>query len=451
MLAPMQRSDFGNDFTWGVASAAFQIEGAWDVDGKTPSVWDVAGQRGRIDGGPVGNDAIDFYHRYPEDLDLIRDLGFGANRFSVSWPRILPNGGSTPNPAGIAFYDRVIDAMLERGLEPWLTLHHWDLPQALWNAGGWGSRATIRAFARLAEVCADAFGDRVKHWMVFNEPASVASHLLIGVFGRRGFYPKATLRSVHHMNLAIAEAGRVLRDRLPAGADIGTTNIIVPVRPYEPTDERTARRKAALEALTNDIFVDPAGGLGYPFHKTKVLKLLEPAVRDGDLEAATFHFDFLGLQYYGPLSLNPTKVPGLGPIPSMGFAANAEVKVRSDIGVATDPEGLFHVLRRYADHPSADRLVVTESGLGLQDRLVDGQVLDDVRIWYVREHLRSVLRAKQEGVPVDGFFSWSYADNIEWVFGRRPRFGLVYVDYEDDYRRVPKKSALWFRDFLAEG
>ena len=135
----------------------------------------------------------------------------------------------------------------------------------------------------------------------------------------------------------------------------------------------------------------------------------------------------------------------------MGFAANAEVKVRSDIGVATDPEGLFHVLRRYADHPSADRLVVTESGLGLQDRLVDGQVLDDVRIWYVREHLRSVLRAKQEGVPVDGFFSWSYADNIEWVFGRRPRFGLVYVDYDDDYRRIPKRSALWFRDFLAEG
>lgn len=444
----MLRADFGDDFTWGVASAAFQIEGAWDVDGKAPSVWDAAGHRGRIDGGPVGDDAIDFFHRYPEDIALIDELGFGANRLSISWPRVLGDGRGPVNPKGIDFYQRVIDACLERGIEPWLTVHHWDLPLALHEQGGWADRSIIEPFARLAEVCGDAFGDRVKHWMVFNEPASVAGHLLIGGFGRRGLYPKRTLRSVHHMNLAIAEAGRRLREVLPTGAQIGTTNVIMPVRPYHPVDARTRRRKEAIEALANGIFLDPAGGRGYPFAATRVLKLLEPAVLDGDLEAATFRFDFLGVQYYGPLALEGPRLPGLGALPTPTLRG-AEVRLRSDIGVPADPDGLYEVLRTYAGHPIADRLVVTESGLGLQDRLVEGRVRDDVRIWYVREHLRAVLRARREGVPVDGFFHWSYADNIEWFFGRRPRFGLVYVDYDDDHRRIPKDSARWFQRFLA--
>ncbi len=444
----MRAADFGTDFTWGVASAAWQVEGAWDLHGKRPSVWDEAGRRGRIAGGRVGDDAIDFYHRYPEDIALIKELGFGANRFSISWPRIMGDGDGPPNQKGIDFYHRVIDACLEAGIEPWATVHHWDMPQALYAKGGWGQRAVIEPFARLAEVCADAFGDKVKHWMVFNEPASVASHLLIGGYGRRGLYPRHTLRCVHHMNLATAEAGRRMRAILPAGSQIGTTNIITLARPYEPTDERTRRRKAAIEALTSDMFIDPAGGLGYPFEKNRLLRWMEPAILDGDLEAATFRFDFMGLQYYGPLVLKPTGIPLVGAIPSFSLP-DPEVKLRSDIGIPADPEGLYHVLRRYAAHPAADRLHVTESGLGLRDRVHDGEIHDDVRIWYVREHLRSVLRAKQEGVPVDGFFHWSYADNIEWFFGRRPRFGLVYVDYDDGFRRIPKQSARWFQGFLA--
>lgn len=442
----MQRSDFGDDFVWGVASAAYQVEGAWDLDGKRPSVWDEAGKRGRIAGGRVGDDAIDFYHRFPEDLDLIRDLGFRANRFSLSWPRLLGDGHGPANPKGIDFYNRVIDGCLERGIEPWVTVHHWDMPQALYEAGGWSERSIIEPFARLCELAAESFGDRVAHWMVFNEPASVASHLLIGGYGRRGLYPKRTLRSVHHMNLASAEGARRMRERLPAGTEIGTTNIITPARPYEGGNARTRRRKASIEALTSDMFIDPAGGRGYPFGTNRLLEWLKPAVLDGDLESATFRYDFMGIQYYGPVVLKP--LPVVGAVPALGIP-HAEVKLKSDIGIAADPEGLYWVLQKYRDHPAADRLVVTEVGLGLQDRLRDGEVNDEVRIWYLREHLRSVLRAREDGVPVDGFFHWSYADNIEWFFGRRPRFGLVYVDYENDFARVPKASAHWFRDFLA--
>lgn len=441
----MQRSDFGDDFTWGVASAAYQVEGAWDVDGKKPSLWDEAGRKGRIAGGRVGDDAIDFYHRFPDDIALIDSLGFGANRFSLSWPRLYGDGHGPLNPKGVDFYNRVIDTCLEHGVEPWVTVHHWDMPQALYAVGGWANRSIVETFAEFAAVCAEQFGDRVKKWMVFNEPGSVASHLLIGGYGRRGLYPRHTLRCVHHMNLASAEAGRRMREILPATAEIGTTHIITLARPYAPTDERTRRRKAAIEALTSDMFIDPAGGLGYPFEKNRLLKLMEPAIADGDLEAATFHYDFLGIQYYGPVVLK--ELPLVGAIPTMSVP-NPEVKLRSDIGIPADPEGLYWALHKYREHPAADRLVVTEAGLGLQDRLVEGEVNDDVRIWYLREHLRWVLRARQDGIPVDGFFHWSYADNIEWFFGRRPRFGLVYIDYEDDFRRIPKASARWFQDFL---
>lgn len=447
----MKRSDFGDDFTWGVASAAFQIEGAWDVDGKAPSVWDMLGHSGRILGGAVGDDAIDFYNRYESDIALIRDLGFNANRFSISWPRILGDGtpGSPVNNAGIDFYNRVIDATLDAGLEPWVTVHHWDMPEAILRQGGWANRdAVLEPFVRLAEVCAESFGDRVTNWMVFNEPASVASHLVAGMYGRRGFYPVRTLRCVHHMNLAIAAGARRMRELLPADAQIGTTNIIAPARPYAPADRATQKRKSAIEALTSDMFIDPAGGLGYPFERNRVLNLMKPAIADGDVEACAFHFDFLGIQYYGPVPLSDKPLPLVGSLPTTKIPG-AEVNLRSDIGIPTDPEGLGYVLRRYAHHPIADRLVVTESGLGAQDRLDGDRVHDDVRIWHTRRHLEAVLDARRDGVPVDGFFQWSYADNIEWFFGRRPRFGIVYVDYDDDYRRVPKDSAKWFKAFLA--
>lgn len=444
----MQRADFGDDFTWGVASASFQIEGAPHADGKRPSIWDEMVRLDRV-AGQGGDQGIQFYDRYPEDLALISELGFDANRISLSWPRLMGDGRDPWNAKGAAFYDRVIDRMLELGLEPWVTVHHWDLPLALWNEGAWTRRGIIDDFAAFAEKCAEHFGDRVKHWMVFNEPFSVIASVVAGMHERRGPHPGKALRSVHHMNLACAEAGRRMRAVLGDDAQIGTTNVMSVVHPYEPTDERTAKRKRALEALMVDIFLDPAGGLGYPFEATKLLAPLKRHILDGDLEAATFRYDFMGVQYYGPL-VGLRQVPLLGPTPLLSVP-DGEVRIRSEVGVPLDPEGLLWTLRKYAHHPAADRLVITEGGFGCQDRLVDGRVRDDIRIWSYRRHLEVVLEARADGIPIDGYFAWSYADNIEWYLGRRPRFGLVYVDYDDDYRRIPKDSARWFQSLLTAG
>ena len=441
----MQRSDFGDDFTWGVASASFQIEGAPTAGGKRPSIWDDVVRRGRV-AGAGGDQGIQFYDRYEQDIDLIGSLGFGANRISLSWPRLMGDGRGPWNPEGAAFYDRVIDRILERGMQPWVTVHHWDMPLELWKQGAWTRRGIVEDFASFAEKCAEHFGDRVKHWMVFNEPFSVAGQVLLGLNGRRGLHFDAMLRSTHHINLACAEAGRRMRAALPADAQVGSTNVLSVVHPYEPTDERTAKRKRTLEALSCDIHMDPAGGRGYPFGATKLLAPMKRHIRDGDLEAATFQYDFMGVQCYGPL-VALRSAPLVGPLPSMSVP-DAEVNVRSATGIPQDADALLWTFRKYAHHPAAKRLVVTEGGFGCQDRLEGGRVRDDVRVWSYRKHLEAVLTARAEGLPVDGYFAWSYADNIEWYLGRKPRFGIVYTDYENDYRRIPKDSALWFQRLL---
>jgi beta-glucosidase len=441
----MRRAEFGDDFTWGVASASFQIEGAPDADGKRPSIWDEMVRLGRV-AGEGGDQGIGFYERSEEDLDLIASLGFRANRISLSWPRLMGDGRGPWNPAGADFYNRVIDGTLARGMEPWVTVHHWDMPLALWNEGAWLRRGIVDDFARFAEACAEHFGDRVARWMVFNEPTSVVGHIAGGMYGRRGPHFDQMLRSTHHINLACAEAGRRMRAALPPAAQIGTTNVMSVAHPYEPTDERTARRKRAIEALVCDIHLDPAGGRGYPFEATRLLAPMKRHIEDGDLEAARFEYDFMGVQCYGPLvSLRP--VPLIGPVPTMS-APDAEARVRSAVGIPQDADALLWTLRKYEGHPAAKRMVVTEGGFGGNDRLDGDRVRDDIRIWAYRRNLEAVLTARREGIPVDGYFAWSYADNIEWFLGRGPRFGLVYVDYDDDMRRVPKDSARWFQRLL---
>lgn len=446
----LRRSDFGDDFTWGVASAAFQIEGGHEADGKRPSVWDEAGRRGRIRGGDVGNLAIDAFHRYEEDLDLIAELGVNANRFSISWPRVFGDGRGPWNAKGGDYYDRVIDGCLERGLEPWVTVHHWDLPQALQDEGGWTRRGIVEDFAVFAEEVARRYGDRVKHWMVFNEPLSVVGHIAGGIHSRLGPHPFQALAATHHMNLACAEAGRRMRRALPADARIGTTHVFSIQAPFDTDDAKLRRAQRALDAITMGMFLDPAAGLGYPFEATPLLAPMKRAIHDGDLDAVRFDYDFMGVQYYGPTPMRRAPIPGLGGIP-LPTLRTAEANVRSTTGIPVEPEGLIEVLRRYRNHPSCRRFVITESGFGMKDRLVDGRVRDDLRIWYARTHLEVLRRAKAEGLPVDGFFQWSYADNIEWIFGRDGRYGLVYIDYDDNLRRIPKDSYRWFRQLLTTG
>ena len=442
----LRRADFGEDFTWGVASAAFQIEGAWDVDGKRPSVWDEACRNGRVRDGLVCLDAIDAFHRSDEDLDLIASLGVDANRFSINWPRVYGDGRGPWNEAGGAYYDRVIDGCLARGVEPWVTVHHWDLPLALQREGGWTRRGIVDDFAAFAEEVARRYGDRVKHWMVFNEPLSVVGHIAAGIHGRIGPHPMAALASLHHMNLACAEAGRRMHAVLGAEASIGTTNVFSLGAPFDATGSQR-RMQRAIEALTVDAFLDPAAGRGYPFDDSPFLRPLRRYVRDGDLEAAAFDYDFMGVQYYGPF---PTKkVPVLGGIP-VPRLDTAEADVRSTTKIPVEPRGLIELFRRYRDHPACKRFVVTECGFGMNDRMVDGRVRDDLRIWYTRNHLEVVREAVAEGLPVDGYFQWSYSDNIEWVFGRNGRYGLIFVDYEDDFRRTPKDSYRWYQQLLTD-
>ena len=444
----LKRSDFGEGFTWGVASAAFQVEGAWDTDGKRPSVWDDAVLRGRVRGALAGLDGIDAFNRLDEDLDLIAAMGVGANRFSISWPRVFGDGRGPWNPAGGDYYDRLIDGCLARGLEPWVTVHHWDLPLALQREGGWTRRGIVEDFAAFAAELADRFGDRVRNWMVFNEPLSVIGHTVIGVHGSYGLHPMASLSSLHHMNLACAEAGRRMRDVLGDAASIGTTNVFTLAAPFHTTDERLRRRQRSLEALLVDAFLDPAAGRGYPFADSLPLRLMRRYVLDGDVEAAAFDYDFMGVQYYGPLPM--TRLPLIGgiPVPSL---RGAEANVRSATAIPVEPDGLLELLRRYQHHPACRRMVITESGFGMNDRLVNGEVRDDLRVWYARNHLEAVRTAVREGIAVDGFFQWSYADNIEWQLGREARFGVVYVDYDDDFRRIPKASYRWFQQLLGEG
>lgn len=440
----MRRSDFGEGFTWGVASAAFQVEGGWDADDKAPSVWDEACRRGRVRGGEACLDGIDAFHRLDEDLDLIAGLGVDAYRFSISWPRVLGDGRGPWSAAGGDYYDRLIDGCLARGLEPWVTVHHWDLPLALEREGGWARRGIVEDFAALAEQVARRYGDRVRHWMVFNEPMSVLGHIAAGIHGRRGPHPLQALASLHHMNLACAEGGRRMRATLGPDAEIGTTNVFTLGAPFDATG-RLRRAQRSVEALLVDAFLDPAAGRGYPFDDSPFLRPLRRYVLDGDLDAARFDYDFMGVQYYGPVPWRAAPLVGGLPVPTL---RTAEADVRSSVGVPVEPLGLLEVLRRYADHPACRRMVITESGFGMHDRLIDGRVRDDLRTWYARTHLEQVLAARAEGIAVDGFFQWSYADNIEWVLGRSARFGLVYVDYDDDLRRYPKDSYRWFQALL---
>ena len=444
-------SDFGSDFQWGVATAAYQIEGAWNVDGKGPSIWDTFTHRRRwpvptVRTGENGDVACDFYRRYPEDVAMTAALGFGAKRFSISWPRVLPAGTGAVNPAGLDFYSRVVDSCLEHGLEPWITLYHWDLPEALHQRGGWPNRDIVGWFSEYTDVVASRLGDRVKRWMVFNEPMSFcAGGYLIGVsapgiIGRHKF-----LASVHHVNLCQAASARVLRDRVP-GAIVGTTHVTLPIR-ATGTTERHERARRSLDALMNRVYVEPNLGLGYPVADCAFLRPIERYLQPGDDSAVRVDFDFVGAQYYTRVLAPPLPIPLVGalPYPRRDFRGY-DVNV---MGQTSQPDGIHESLARLNAYGRFPSIVVTENGTAVPDVLEGDRIPDWRRIDYYRRHLLEVLRAKREGMPIDGYFAWSLMDNFEWAEGYVPRFGLVHVDFATQQRRV-KDSGIWFRELLTQ-
>ncbi|MDP4013058.1 MAG: GH1 family beta-glucosidase [Candidatus Nanopelagicales bacterium] len=444
------RQDFGSHFTWGCATAAYQIEGSPEADGKGPSIWDTFVHKRNLMGRSPIKDrttadlATDSYRRYPEDVALIKSLGFDAYRFSVSWPRIFPRGSGPLNQAGIDHYDKVVDTCLEAGIEPWVTLYHWDLPQALEDRGGWTNRDIVNWFADYIAAVTSALSDRVTNWMVFNETLSFTLlGYLLGVHapGRRGL--GSFLAAVHHVNLATARGARALRAHASQTPNVGTTCYLSPVLASGPGRLANQAERSA-DALFNRTFIEPNLGLGYPVTDAPILKGIRKFIRDGDLQDCAVDLDFLGVQYYTRLKAPWLPIPRLWTLPHFGHDRSVGL---TSLGWEIRPEGLGMVLDKVWAYGRFPKLIVTEGGASFPDELNSGRVRDPARISYYKAHLAQVLAAQRRGVAVDGYFCWSALDNFEWTEGLRPRFGLTYVDYATQERHI-KDSGYWFSRLL---
>jgi beta-glucosidase len=441
----IERSDFPATFRWGSSTSAYQIEGGADRDGRGESIWDrFCAQAGNIRDGSSGAVACDHFHLWQQDLDLARDLGLNAYRFSIAWPRIFPNGrGSTPNRHGLDFYSRLVDGMLERGLEPWATLYHWDLPQALQEAGGWANRDTVHAFVAYADAVSRHLGDRVKHWITHNEPwctAFLGHHQGVHAPGLKNF--KTALQVNHHVMLSHGLAIPVIRGNV-AAADVG---IALSLHPTRPDSQRAEDIAAAWrhDGLRNRWFLDPLYGRGYPADVVEVLGADAPVVTPGDLDAMAAPMDFLGVNYYFPET-----VADAPDEPGMAVRVLEPVDVeRTAFDWEVSPEGLVTLLTRVTRDYAPARIYVTENGATYDDVLgSDGEVDDWKRRSYLARHLAAAKQAIAAGVPLQGYFVWSLLDNFEWAEGYTRRFGLVYVDYRTQ-RRILKLSGKWYREFL---
>ena len=391
--------------------------------------------------------AADFYNRYETDLDLASSLGLTDFRFSAAWPRVLPEGTGAVNRRGLDYYDRLVDACLERDLRPLLTLYHWDLPSALQARGGWANRDIVHWFADYAQLMARRLGDRVPQWCVLNEPmVFVGAGHLLGVHAPGRRHLGAFLAAAHHATLAQAEGGRALRAVLPGSAQIGTTfscSHLTPHRPGNANDEAATRR---ADALLNRFFVEPTLGQGYPTAELPALRwLLERYQKPGDEQRMRFDFDFWGIQNY------TREVVKFSPWLPLQWAALVPAKQRgvphTDMGWEVHPESIYHMLKQYGAYPNAPKLMITESGSAFPDVVADGRVPDVARRAYLQAAIGQVLRAQREGVDVGGYFAWSLTDNFEWAEGYGPRFGLIYVDYETQ-ERIVKDSGRWYQQFL---
>jgi beta-glucosidase len=433
---------FPAEFVWGAATAAYQTEGAAAEDGRGESIWDrFTALPGRIANGETGRVACDSYHRYAEDVRLMRELGLGAYRFSVAWPRVVPEGRGPVNAAGLDFYDRLVDELLASGIEPFATLYHWDLPQALEDRGGWPSRDTVDAFAEYVEAVVARLGDRVSRWITQNEPWVIA---WLG-YGRGEHAPgrrsdRDALAAAHHVLLSHGRAVEVIRRERPT-AQVGITIDVIPIHPLTPSDADLA---AMIEedGFRNRWILDPVLRGSYPEDMVRRFERILPPVAEGDMAAISAPLDFLGVNYYR------RHVVEAGPNGSGPVVVDVPGGVHTAVGWEVYPDGLYELLLRLHEEYAPPPLYVTENGAAFGDVRRNGTVEDPERTAYLDRHLDAVARAIADGVQVDGYFVWSLLDNFEWARGYAPRFGLVYVDYET-LERVPKQSYHWYHDFIA--
>jgi beta-glucosidase len=433
-------------FYWGVATAAYQIEGAVNEDGRGESIWDrFCATPGHILNNDTGDVACDHYHRYREDIQIMQELGVNAYRFSIAWPRIFPFGRGPVNLLGLDFYDRLVDTLLEAGIEPFVTLYHWDLPQALQDqVGGWASRETASAFADYADEVSRRLGNRVRYWMTLNEPwvsAFQGHELGSKAPGLRD--PRLAWQVSHHLLLAHGLAVPILRANGRPDTRVGIVLNLSPAEPATPTEEdRQAAR--ALDGKMNRWFLDPIFRGSYPADVLAALGNLAPQTEEGDAAIIARPLDFLGANYY---YRNIVHQKADGSI-EMVHPKDAEY---TTMNWEVYPAGLRELLLRLHRDYSPPQLFVTENGAAFPDTISeDNQVHDPRRTHYLREHIREALSTLADGVPLAGYFVWSLMDNFEWAFGYTPRFGLVYVDYPTQ-RRIVKDSGQWYRDMIAAG
>jgi beta-glucosidase len=444
---------FPEDFLWGVATSSFQIEGATDAEGRGESIWDrFCTQPGAVKDGTDGSVACDHYNRYPADVQMMADLGMQSYRFSIAWPRVLPRGYGAVNEPGLAFYDRLVDALLEKGIRPFVTLYHWDMPQALQDAGGWPARDTAKAFAEYADVVSRRLGDRVNDWITHNEPwcISVLGHQN-GEHAPGHTSLDETLRTSHHLLLSHGWSVPVIRRNVP-GADVGITLNLLPGGPASPSaaDEAAWRH---LDGTFNRWFLDPLYSRGYPedivqdyLDQGELTSKTLPFVEPGDMEAIATPTDFLGINYYSRAVVRSDKIPEAENLPvELQVPPDAE---RTDMDWEVYPKGLYDLLMDVHKTYEPPVLYVTENGAAYaQGPDETGAIDDQQRLRYLRDHFIAARAAIAEGAPLAGYFVWSLMDNFEWAHGYEKRFGIVWVDYET-LERTPKASALWYRDVI---
>ncbi|HEX7022706.1 MAG TPA: GH1 family beta-glucosidase [Trueperaceae bacterium] len=440
---PPTPASFPADFVWGVATSSYQIEGATREDGRGPSIWDTfCATPGKVAGGGNGDIACDHYHRWENDLEFIRSLGARAYRFSVAWPRILPAGTGPVNPKGLDFYDRLVDGMLARDLEPYCTLYHWDLPQALEDRGGWTHRGVVDAFVSYADAVTRRLGDRVKAYATLNEPWCSA-HLGYAsgehAPGRRNL--AESLQAAHHLLLAHGSALDVMRTNAPHAKQGIVLNL---AQTYAATGRpEDAAAAARFDRLYNGWYLGPLLEGRYPEDIWEGYGDKAPEVEDGDLERIRAPLDYLGVNYY---TRSVIRHRADGDWPHLDGAPQLDAET-TDMGWEVYPQGLADLLVRLTREHGLP-LFVTENGAAYPDRLEGGAVHDDARVHYLRRHIVAVQDALARGADVRGYFAWSLLDNFEWAYGYAKRFGLIYVDYDSQMRTL-KDSARWYREFVA--
>lgn len=443
----LNKEEFGEGFSWGVSVAAYQVEGAHETDGKGLSIWDrFSTTKGKIYAGHHGNIACNFYHSYSEDLRLLKALNIPDFRFSLAWSRIMPQGTGPINQKGLDYYSHLVDQCLALGITPWVTLYHWDLPYELEKKGGWTNRDVVSWFSDYVDVCVRKLGDRVKHWMVLNEPmVFTGAGYFLGVHAPGRRWLKNFLPAMHHATLCQAEGGRIIRSHYPE-ADIGTTFSCSHIEPHRPHKEKDVRAARRVDALLNRLFLEPALGLGYPLADLPFLNRLEKYIQPGDEQKLAFDFDFVGLQNYTREIITHSYFT-----PFM-YASVVKAETRKVpitlMRWEVYPEAIYQMLKKYDAYPQVKRIVVTENGAAFTDVVENGRVDDPRRVSYLQAHIGQVLRAKREGIRVDGYFVWTFMDNFEWAEGYYPRFGLIYVDFETQ-KRIIKSSGYWYQDFLS--